>query len=137
MLHMGRYAIFLRDWLLAFGPERLRVLWLEQFKADPFACLHAVETFVGLPHHNFRHLARRNSAGYWVVGRSKSNSASTFAAPRLISSESFEAQARQRTALATLRAYYEPWQRRLSELLEKQNISLVGEPPAPMMPGYM
>ena len=69
---MGHYAAFLRRWLDVFAWARVGVLWLEQFKADPFACMHAVERFAGLAHHPYRAVATRNEAGLYVVGRSKS-----------------------------------------------------------------
>jgi hypothetical protein len=126
MLLMGHYATYLRSWLApqAFRQDRLRVLWLEQFKVDPFACLRAVEQFAGLPAHNYRAIATRNAAGLYVVGKSKSSSAATSAAA------STPTRARGRSAAAdaagaTLRAYYAPWQRRLGGLLLKTNTSLL------------
>ena len=51
--------------------------WLEDFKRDPFACMAAVERFMGLPAHDYRAIATRNAAGLYVVGKSKSSSAAT------------------------------------------------------------
>ena len=135
VLLMGHYSAYVSRWFDAFGPAQLRVLWLEQFKRDPFACLRAVEAYAGLPAHDFRAVARRNSAGYWVVGESKSDSASTSAAVAsqtpalsLPSATDRLAAAAQREALATLRAHYAPWQRRLGLLLQATNTSLLDQP---------
>ena len=75
LLLMGQYALHLRRWLRVVPPHRMGVLWVEQFKADPFACLAAVERFTGLEHHSYRSIAAKNQAGLWVVGKSKSSSA--------------------------------------------------------------
>ena len=136
MIHMGQYATFLRRWLDVFTPSRLRVLWLEQFKRDPFACMLEVERFSGLSHHPYRSFATRNAAGLWVVGKSKSSSAATSsdaaaaaaaaaAKSPLPSSSSRNTALPSHQALLLLRAYYAPWQRRLRELLVVTNTSLL------------
>ena len=102
---------------------RLRLLWLEEFQGDPFRCMAALERFLGLKPFDYRRLARRNAAGYWVVGESKSNAAATSeaAAARLAARDkpaaaasssissisSISAEARQ-----ALESFYAPWQRR-------------------------
>ena len=141
MLVMGHYAHFLRRWLDAFEPAQLRVLWLEQFKQDPFACMSAVESFAGLAPHPYRAIATRNSAGFYVVGRSKSSSAetslsaadakATAEAPHSPSSRpgaartSRPARRAGNVALAVLSSYYAPWQTRLADLLHQTNTSLL------------
>ena len=143
MLFMGQYAVFLRRWLDSFAPSRVRVLWLEQFKREPFACMAAIEAFAGLPPHPYRSIAQQNAAGLYVVGKSKSSSASTSsdaAAASAASSQgpgvhgnaatSTNASVRTRMELAMLRAYYAPWQHRLLVLLEQTNTSLLTAPSA-------
>ena len=139
MLLMGQYAVFLRRWLDAFEPPRVRVFWLEGFKRDPFTCMAAVEAFAGLPHHPYRSIATQNAAGLYVVGKSKSSSAATSsdaaaaagkvgaggAAASPAASRTSNASEPMRAALTTLRAYYAPWQRRLRVLLVETNTSLL------------
>lgn len=140
MLLMGQYAAHLRRWLDAFAPARVRVLWLEQFQRDPFACMLAIERFAELAPHNYRAIASRNAAGFYVVGHSKSSSASTSNAAATAVAAASAAAARVRPppdegherALAMLRAYYAPWQRRLRLLLDQSNTSLLDAPPSPL-----
>ncbi len=94
------------------------MIWLEQFKRDPFACMRALLAFAHLPPHDYRAIATRNAAGYWVVGKSKSSTKR----PRY---------AHPAAAAALLYDYYAPWQRRLWPLLERHNLSLVHDPPPP------
>ena len=94
------------------------MIWLEQFKRDPFACMRALLTFARLPPHDYKAIATRNAAGYWVVGKSKSSAKR----PR---------SAHPAAAAALLYDYYAPWQRRLWPLLERHNLSLVHDPPPP------
>ena len=146
MLLMGQYSVFIRRWVHAVGPSRVRVLWLEQFKKNPFACMTAVEAFASLSHHDYRSVATRNAAGLYVVGNSKSSSVATssdaaaaIATRHLVSSSTGPAVLRggrsvgkanaseaSRAALARLRDYYAPWQRRLHVLLDATNTSLCG-----------
>ena len=103
-----------------------------------FACVHAVEAFVGLPHHDYRALATRNAAGLYVVGKSKSSSAATSADAAAATAAKTKAkdgarrssgaeEARGKAALATLQAYYSPWQRKLRELVSQRNLSLLAD----------
>lgn len=130
VLEMGHYSAFVGRWLDVFGPARLRLLWLEEFKRDPFGCLRAIEAYAGLPTHDFRAVARRNAAGYWVVGASKSDSASTSNAVAAAERrhDGGAAAAEQAEAMRTLRAYYAPWQQRLTALVRGTNVSLLSEP---------
>jgi hypothetical protein len=143
MLFMGQYAVFMRRWLDSFAPSRVRVLWLEQFKREPFACMAAVEAFAGLPPHPYRSIAQQNAAGLYVVGKSKSSSASTSSDAAAASAASSSgsglhgasatrtnASFQTHTALVMLRAYYAPWQHRLLVLLEQTNTSLLTGPAA-------
>ncbi|KAL1529924.1 hypothetical protein AB1Y20_000852 [Prymnesium parvum] len=120
LLMMGQYALHLRRWLRVVPPRRVGVVWLEQFKYDPFACLAAVEDFLGLEHHAYREMATKNSAGLWVIGKSKS---SVIRPPESRPSAS---------SIAALEAFYSPWQRRLKELLLNYNLSLVHTPAPPL-----
>ena len=129
MLLMGHYAAFLRRWLEHFPPARLRVLWLEQFKRDPFACMAAVERFAELPSHDYRSIATRNAAGLYVVGKSKSSSAATSGDAAAAAASKRRRNGTQSAAAAAafqgLRAYYSPWQRRLRELVHEHNLTLL------------
>ena len=132
MLLMGHYAVFLRRWIDAFPPARLRLLWLEQFKRDPFACMRAVEDYVGLPNHDYRAIATRNAAGLYVVGKSKSSSAATSgdaaaAAAAAKKRHTNSSSSHSSSALAMLRQYYAPWQRRLRALDAEHNLTLFAE----------
>ena len=130
MLLMGHYAAFIRRWLEHFPPARLRVLWLEDFKRDPFACMAAVERFMGLPAHDYRAIATRNAAGLYVVGKSKSSSAATSgdaAAAAAKKRRNTTQSAAAAAAFAGLRAYYEPWQRRLRALVRERNLTLLAD----------
>ena len=133
MLQMGQYAVFLRRWLGYFPPGRVGILWLEQFKVDPFRCMRAVETFAHLPAHDFRKIATRNAAGLYVVGDSKSSSAATSgdaaAATAASRRRNASAAAHSRSSgagIVALRAYYAPWQRRLRALVLEHNLTLSG-----------
>jgi len=132
MLLMGQYALHLRRWLRAFEPAQMRILWLEQFKRDPFLCMSLLERYMGIAHHDYHQRATRNQAGYWVVGKSKTNAASTSeaAAARLATpgdkaSSSTHISAESK---ATLEAFYAPWQRRLLKLMRENNVSLLPIP---------
>ena len=132
MLLMGHYAVFLRRWIDAFPPARLRLLWLEQFKRDPFACMRAVEDYVGLPNHDYRAIATRNAAGLYVVGKSKSSSAATSgdaaaAAAAAKKRHTNSSSSHSSSALTMLRQYYAPWQRRLRALDAEHNLTLFAE----------
>ena len=70
-----------------------------QFKKDPFSCMESMQHFLRLPHFEYRAIAKRNAAGYWVVGKSKSSQKRAKAPP--LSS----------LANATLHAFYERSQR--------------------------
>lgn len=118
ILRIGHYAAHLDRWLAHVPPERLGVVWVEQFKADPFACMAAVERFAQLPSHDYHTRAYKNTAGYWVVGKSKSSGVRTHAATSL-------------SARNLLVEYYRPWQRRLWPLIDTRNLSLVHSPPPP------
>ena len=158
MLVMGQYALHLRRWLRAVEAPTLRVLWLEQFKRDPFGCMAAVESYLGLPPFDYRRRATRNQAGYWVVGRSKTNAAATSdaAAASLASRAGGGADASAASGAAAsggaaaspslsdearlaLEGLYAPWQRRLLELLRLHNLSLLPIPAnatdVPTIPG--
>lgn len=133
MLLMGQYAVFLRRWLDAYSPAQLRVLWLEQFKRDPFACMRDIEAFAGLPHHPYRSVARLNAAGLYVVGPSKSTYEKHSQPPGRASSAATPSSASSKAAAMELvRAFYAPWQRRLATLLAETNTTLVHEPPPPL-----
>ena len=128
---MGHYSAFLRRWLDVFPTAHVRVIWLEQFKVDPFACMRAVERFAGLAPHPYAQVATRNAAGLYVVGRSKSTYERQPAA-RIAQDEAVATAAALQAAMATVRAYYAPWQRRLAELLAITNTTLVHVPPPPL-----
>ena len=123
MLVMGHYAVFLRRWLNAFDASQLRVLWLEQFKAEPFICMRAVESFAGLPAHPYHSIATRSVSGLYVVGPSKSIYEHQ-ERRQVVLQESASKEALHRT-MAKLHAYYAPWQRRLGALLNETNTSLL------------
>ena len=112
---------------------RLRLLWLEEFKQDPFQCMALLESFLGLPRFDYRRRATRNAYGYWVVGKSKSNAAATSetAAARLAarakpvtaasssssssnssSSSSSSSSSISPAAKKSLEDFYAPWQRK-------------------------
>ena len=112
---------------------RLRLLWLEEFKQDPFQCMALLESFLGLPPFDYRRRATRNAYGYWVVGKSKSNAAATSetAAARLAarakpvtaasssssssnssSSSSSSSSSISPAAKKSLEDFYAPWQRK-------------------------
>jgi hypothetical protein len=132
---MGHYSTFMRRWLDVFVWPHVGVLWLEQFKADPFACMHAVERFAGLAHHPYRTVATRNEAGLYVVGRSKSDYERKRApSPRAARDTRavVSATAALEAAMVRVRAYYAPSQRRLAQLLQKTNTSLLPELPSPV-----
>jgi len=121
LLHMGHYASHLSRWLVAFPAAQLRLLWLEQFKADPFGCMAAIEDYLGLRPFDYRSIAVRNKAGLWVVGSSKSSK--TRKQSRPVSA----------AANATLHAYYAQSQRRLADLLLQHNLTLTTDPPPPLL----
>jgi len=135
MFLMGHYSAFLRRWLDVFPPPTVRVLWLEQFKADPFACMTAVERFAGLAPHPYRTVATRNEKGLYVVGRSKSTYEKQPEPKRRGAAQDAASRAREAAALqaamGSVRVYYVPWQRRLGELLTVTNTTLLTEPPLP------
>jgi len=132
---MGHYSTFMRRWLDVFVWPHVGVLWLEQFKADPFACMHAVERFAGLAHHPYRTVATRNEAGLYVVGRSKSDYERKRAPSPWAAGDTravVSATAALEAAMVRVRAYYAPSQRRLAQLLHKTNTSLLPELPSPV-----
>ena len=133
LLTMGHYAVYLQRWLVAFKAYQIGVIWLEQFKADPFVCMQEVERFAGLPHYPYRLRATRNKAGLYVVGSSKSTYERNMRAgvQRLSSAELLLASVRSRLTTSLLRAYYAPWQSRLHKLLDATNLTLVRVPPPP------
>jgi hypothetical protein len=140
LFFMGHYSTFMRRWLDVFVWPHVGVLWLEQFKADPFACMHAVERFAGLAHHPYRTVATRNEAGLYVVGRSKSDYERKRAPRRTMPTDDaagdtravMSAAAALEAAMVKVRAYYAPSQRRLAQLLQKTNTSLLPELPSPV-----
>jgi len=157
MLLMGQYSAHLRRWLRVFEPARLRLLWLEEFKQDPFQCMALLESFLGLPPFDYRRRATRNAYGYWVVGKSKSNAAATSetAAARLAarakpvtaasssssssnssSSSSSSSSSISPAAKKSLEDFYAPWQRKLLALVRTHNISLLPAG-ASLKPGAM
>uniref|UniRef100_A0A7S0Q1B4 Sulfotransferase domain-containing protein n=1 Tax=Coccolithus braarudii TaxID=221442 RepID=A0A7S0Q1B4_9EUKA len=120
LLLMGQYAEHLHRWLVHFRPEQLGVIWVEQFKRDPFKCMDAMQRFLALPSFDYRKIATRNAAGYWVVGKSKS------------SVRRASATALTHRANKTLHAFYEQSQHRLRTMLAQSNLTLVFEPPPPL-----
>lgn len=53
-LTLGFYSAHLSRWLVHFPGTSMRVQWLEHFKVDPFRAMWAAESFLGLPHHDYR-----------------------------------------------------------------------------------
>jgi len=100
-------------------PTRLLPRRLEHFKAEPFECMAAVQTFLGLPLHDYRASATTNEKGLWVIGKSKS------------SSERWDKTPPSPEVNATLHQFYAPWQRTLAELLRAHNLSLLPARPIP------
>jgi hypothetical protein len=133
MFLMGHYVHFVKRWLRAFHTSQIRVLWLEQFKVDPFACMAAVERFSGLRAYDYKSIATRNEAGLFVVGRSKSTYEKKRVPPATTHRSTPTSDIAHRAAMGSLRAYYAPWQRRLQELLEGTNMTLVHMPRPPYM----
>jgi hypothetical protein len=94
-----------------------------------------VERFAGLAHHPYRTVATRNEAGLYVVGRSKSDYERKRApSPRAAGDTRavVSATAALEAAMVRVRAYYAPSQRRLAQLLQKTNTSLLPELPSPV-----
>ena len=58
VLTLGFYSAHLSHWLIHFPSSQMRVQWVEHFKADPFQTLWAIESYLGLPHHDFRKQVR-------------------------------------------------------------------------------
>jgi hypothetical protein len=78
-------------------------------------------------------VATRNEAGLYVVGRSKSDYERK-RAPRAAGDTRavVSATAALEAAMVRVRAYYAPSQRRLAQLLQKTNTSLLPELPSPV-----
>lgn len=123
LLHMGAYAHHIERWLKHFPSKQLRILWLEQFKADPFRCMAALERFLGLRAIEYRDIATKGPTGLWVVGASKSITERKFGPRPKLDQE----------LNRTLHRFYEPWQERLRMVIAKHNLTLVHRPSPPLL----
>lgn len=62
------YAENAERWRREFPAEQFDVIRTEDFQDDPFRVMHTLEAFLGLAHHDYRSIAKRDpKSGYWYV----------------------------------------------------------------------
>lgn len=110
LLSVGHYALHLETWWQYFSRDRLLVILLEDFQKDPFHIMKEILTFLELPFFDYRAIAEQNTRGLWVIRGKKSKGNTPPYEPI------------NREAKALLDEYYEPWNRKLQNLLPELNI---------------
>ena len=106
----GHYAEHLKRWLGCFSRQQLLIVFMENFKDNPFKVMDQIQHFLNLPLFNYQKITRRDHEGLWRLSNN----------PTKNHYHQYPQMSEDTRKL--LEDYYQPWNQKLQALVPELNI---------------